>query len=538
MRSHSALTKLQTILIIDLIIIAAAAGGFIYIQSLPASPLDPAKIQLNDLAITPIQATIGQTITITFNATNLGEGKGTYETNLIVDNVSEQTQTIELLGGETKTVTVTILATTEGTHTVKIDNLEGTFNVISKFTLSDLVINRTQASIGEPVGISLKVTNRQSQPEEYSLTLLINGETKETKTGQIDGNAIISVLFEVVEQNQGTYQVTIGSLSDSFEVLPAAPPARPAEFEVNNLAIDPQVAEANMPVQILVNVTNIGELSGSYSAELEVNGAIADTKTVQLSGGESTTLQFTVTQSAKGTYTVKVGNLTGTFSIEGPSTITLENMFVKPYEVWPGEPVTVTVKAKNSGTETSSLSLRLNIDSINVETKTITLEAGATQDVTFTVSSQTEGSHNVAVNTLTYGGFKVVKEGFHTLSVSTSPATGVKFKLNGVERQTFYSELLPIGETYTIEMPLTDPEGRYTFQKWDDGSTDPVKTVTLTNQLTVTAAFTGGSSCPSLYTWNGTHNVLARIYQLQRLNERRRNSIYFLQKQPLGLYPT
>jgi hypothetical protein len=166
MRSHSALTKLQTILIIDLIIIAAAAGGFIYIQSLPASPLDPAKIQLNDLAITPIQATIGQTITITFNATNLGEGKGTYETNLIVDDVSEQTQTIELVGGETKTVTLGIMATTEGTHTVKIDNLEGTFNVISKFTLSDLVINRTQASIGEPVGISLKVTNRQPQPEE------------------------------------------------------------------------------------------------------------------------------------------------------------------------------------------------------------------------------------------------------------------------------------------------------------------------------------------------------------------------------------
>jgi len=504
MRSHSALTKLQTILIIDIIIIASAAGGFIYIQSLPASPLDPAKIQLNDLAIAPIQATIGQTITITFNATNLGEGKGAYEANLMIDNVSEQTQMVELLGGETKTVTFTILATTEGTHTVKIDNLEGTFDVISKFTLSDLVINRTQVSIGEPVGISVKLTNRQSQPEEYSLTLMINGEVKETKTGQIDGDVIISVLFEVVEQNQGTYQVTVGSLSGSFEVLPAAPPAKPAEFEVNNLVIDPQVAEANTPVQISVNVTNIGELSGSYTAELEVNGVIADTRTVQLSGGESTTLQFTVTHSAKGAYTVKVGNLTGTFSIEGPSTITLENMFVKPYEVWPGEPVTVTVKAKNSGTETSSLSLRLNIDSISVETKTITLEAGAIQDVTFTASSQTEGAHNVAVNTLTYGGFKVVKEGFHTLSVSTSPATGVKFKLNGVERQTFYSELLPIGETYTIEMPLTDPQGRYTFQKWDDGSTDPVKTVTLTNQLTVTAAFTGGSSCPSLYTWNGT----------------------------------
>jgi hypothetical protein len=169
------------------------------------------------------------------------------------------------------------------------------------------------------------------------------------------------------------------------------------------------------------------------------------------------------------------------------------------------------VKANNPGEE-SSLSLRLVIDDTVVETKTITLAAGASQDVIFTTtapplatSAQNSQTHSVAVNTLTYGGFKVVKEGFHTLSISTSPATGVKFKLDGVERQTFYSELLEAGKSYTVEMPLTDPEGRYTFQNWDDGSTNPVRVVTLTTQLTVTASFTGGSSCPSLYMWNGSN---------------------------------
>jgi hypothetical protein len=56
-------------------------------------------------------------------------------------------------------------------------------------------------------------------------------------------------------------------------------------------------------------------------------------------------------------------------------------------------------------------------------------------------------------------------------------------------------------------MPLTDPQGRFTFQKWDDESTIPSKTITLTTQITVTASFTGGSSCPSLYMWNGTNYV-------------------------------
>ena len=108
MHSRSALTKLQAVLLVDLIIIAAARGGFIYIQSLPAASIDPADIQLTELTITPIQATVGQTITIVVNATNLGDERGSYEANLMVNGVSEQTQTVQLLGGETKVINSTL----------------------------------------------------------------------------------------------------------------------------------------------------------------------------------------------------------------------------------------------------------------------------------------------------------------------------------------------------------------------------------------------------------------------------------------------
>ena len=79
MYSRSALTKLQAILLVDLIIIAAAAGGFVYIQSLPAASIDPANIQLTELTITPTQAIVGQTIIVVVNATNLGDERGSYK---------------------------------------------------------------------------------------------------------------------------------------------------------------------------------------------------------------------------------------------------------------------------------------------------------------------------------------------------------------------------------------------------------------------------------------------------------------------------
>ncbi len=507
MYSQSALSKLQAILLIDIIIVAAAAGGFIYLQSLPSTPLDPAAIQLTDLSINPSQAAIGESIKINFNATNLGVEKGSYVANLTVDDTLILSQTIVLSGEETKVVEFVITNSVEGTHTAKVGNLEETFTVLSKFTLSDLAINRTQASIGEPIGISVKVTNRLEQNEQYSVTLSVNGATTQTKTGQVSGGETVTVLFEVSEQNEGTYSVKIGNLDGTFQIMPAAPPAKPAVFEVNNLIIDPQVTQSNIPAQISVNVTNIGELTGSYAVELKVKDVLKETKTAQLSGGESTTVQFTVTEAAIGTYSIKIGSLTGELSVQGPSTVQLDNMFVKPYEVWVGDTIAVTVKTSNPGSETSSISLKLVVDNVTKETKTVTLAAGAKQDVVFTTKAETEGSHNVAVNTLTYGGYKVVKNGYHTLSVSTSPATGVKFKLNGVEHATFYSELLPVGQSYTVDMPLTDPQGRFTFQKWDDESTIPSKTITLTTQITVTASFTGGSSCPSLYMWNGTNYV-------------------------------
>ena len=389
---------------------------------------------------------------------------------------------------------------------VKIGNLEGTFTILATFRLSDLSINRTEAKVGEPIGISVKVTNRAEQSGNYSLTLIINDTATETKTGQLDGGASTSKLFEIVEQIEGTYFCKIGSLNGTFKINPAAPPPRPAEFNVTNLIIDPTVTQPNAPVKISVNVTNVGELSGSYSLDLKVNNTMIETKTVQLSGGETTKAEFNVTETTKGTYSVKVGNLTGEFSVRDPSKITLSNMYVKPYEVWVGQSVTVVVTATNPAADASSLSVKLMVDGEVVETKTVQLAGGASATVEFNVTAKSEGSHKIAVNTLTGGGFKVVKTGYHTLSVSSSPVVGVDFTLDGVAHKTFYSELLPVG-TYTVAVPATDPTGRFTFESWDTGARSPSITVNLQSQITVTASFTGGSSCPSLYVWNGTDYV-------------------------------
>ncbi len=497
-----ALTKLQIALLIDIIVVASAAGGYFYVGTIPPSSLDPANVQLVNLMVTPAEAALGQTVQISVNVTNVSGSAGVYSANLMIDETPKMSNETTLQAGETKTLIFTFSDIGEGRHVVKIGNLEETLTVLSVFKLSDLAINRTEAGVGEPIGITLKITNRQETSANYSLSLSINGAVTQTKTGELEGAASKSELFEVVEQVEGTYVFKIGDLNGTFTITPSAPPPKPAEFSITDLIIDPSVAEPNAVVTVSANVTNVGELSGDFSVDFKVNGIAKGTKTGTLSGGESAIAQLNITEANLGNYTVSVGDLAGQFSVQAASKIALTNLYVKPYEVWIGEKVTVVVSANNPDSTTSSKSLRFLVDGELLETKTITLAGGANGTVEFTTTAQTEGSHKIIVNELTYGGYKVVKTGYHTLSVSSSPVVGIEFTLNGVKHTTFYSELLPVG-TYTLVVQQISPSGRATFDSWDTGSKSLTLEVNLQIQTTVTAQY-AGESCPSLYVWNGT----------------------------------
>ena len=517
MLSKKAITKLQTILLIDIVIVAIAASGYFYVSSLPGPSLSLNQVQFVGLTVNPPQALLGQSVSVSVNVTNIGGETGTFTVNLILDSATNQVQVVKLASGETKTVQFALTSSTEGVHIVAIGTLEATLTVINNIELSDLAINRTEAKVGEPIGISLKITNQAQEAGNYSVSLTINDSPVQTKTGQIEPTSSASVLFEVVEQTEGTYRFEIGNLNGTFTITYAAPPPKPAEFIVANLTIDPDVTQPGITVNVSARVTNLGETSGTYTATFSVNGEEKGSQSLQLSGGETGIVAFTDTENVKGTYTIKIGNATGTLSVQDASSIKLTGMIVRPYEVWAGETVTVTVKGSNGGTQTSSLSLKLKIgpatSDLNViETKTLTLNAGADGSVDFTITAPALQ----AGDSLTYlvdvngvqGGFMVVRNGYHTLNVQISPRGDAKFTItfpNGTsqEHTTFWSALLPEG-TYTVAMPATDPTGRITFQSWDDGSTSLSRTFTLTSRITLTATYTGGNSCPSLFMWNGT----------------------------------
>ena len=95
-----------------------------------------------------------------------------------------------------------------------------------------------------------------------------------------------------------------------------APILSAAFFQVSDLTVTPSEVEPGDDVTVSVLVTNVGEESGGLGVELELDGAVADIKAVTLDGGASTTVSFSVSSDERGSHTVEVGGLSGSFTVE------------------------------------------------------------------------------------------------------------------------------------------------------------------------------------------------------------------------------
>jgi hypothetical protein len=115
-------------------------------------------------------------------------------------------------------------------------------------------------------------------------------------------------------EDAGTYTVTASKAKylDASEEIKVAFPS--AEFELADLTF-PAETSANKKFTITVDVTNAGDADGTYLAELVVDGTAADSTSIDLDVGETTTVEFTHKISKAGTYTIEIGSESGEIAV-------------------------------------------------------------------------------------------------------------------------------------------------------------------------------------------------------------------------------
>jgi hypothetical protein len=94
------------------------------------------------------------------------------------------------------------------------------------------------------------------------------------------------------------------------------PRPRPATFELSNFSVTPAEAFIGDMVTITADVSNTGEITGTYTAVLTINGVTVETKDILVAGGATETVTFTVVRDEAGTYNIGVNGLTRTLTVK------------------------------------------------------------------------------------------------------------------------------------------------------------------------------------------------------------------------------
>jgi len=109
----------------------------------------------------------------------------------------------------------------------------------------------------------------------------------------------------------------IAAISACAPSVPIQAPVaqKPATFQVGLISLAPAVAMVGDTVTVSTVVTNTGDLAGSYTAALMVNGRQVDSKDVQVAPGSNQGIAFQLTENASGTYNLAVGSSTATLTV-------------------------------------------------------------------------------------------------------------------------------------------------------------------------------------------------------------------------------
>ena len=185
--------------------------------------------------------------------------------------------------------------------------------VLAKFQLGNLTINPFEASVGQPINVSVGVVNEGDVEGSYSLSFKINDSVVQTQQVALSANESQDVTFRTSEASDGIYNVTVGNLAGIFTVT-ATPLPMPTTLTAANM-VCPLEAWPGQLVNVSVEVSNTGNGNISYSLPFFVNGAVAQSVQVQLAAGTSENVTTALTESNNGTYVVSAGGQNAQFTI-------------------------------------------------------------------------------------------------------------------------------------------------------------------------------------------------------------------------------
>ena len=175
------------------------------------------------------------------------------------------------------------------------------------FVVSNLTVIPFEVGEGDPVNVSVSVTNVGDLSGSLSLNLTINDTAGPSKAITLAGNSTGTLQFATTAGGEGTYAVVVGDKSGSFSVKAVPPPPLPPGLKVSNILVEPLEGWPNQPVTVSFDLSNTGTDNVlAYPLPVSVNGQVATTISVTVVAGATSHYNATVNGTELGKYTPSI----------------------------------------------------------------------------------------------------------------------------------------------------------------------------------------------------------------------------------------
>ena len=167
------------------------------------------------------------------------------------------------------------------------------------------------------------------------------------------------------------------------------------EYRNRSIARDPVRLAAGETLELAVEASNTGSVSGSYAITLSVDGEPVATRSETLAAGSETTERFAHTFADPGEYEVRVGSETLTVVVSEPAPVLVRGVSTDADRVTAGEQVTATATLANDAAVPAGSDVEFRVDGEPLATAPVRLDAGA--ETTATRALTLDASGEVAV---------------------------------------------------------------------------------------------------------------------------------------------
>jgi CARDB len=306
-----------------------------------------------EASVSATTVTTEETLEVTATVENRGDSEGTFNAELRMDDVIVQTESVTIPAGGTETVTFSGEFAEPGEYAVSVNGESAATVVVElpppEFEVRETSIDRTTVPIGEGIEVTATVANVGGRAGTFGAELRVDGLSVATREVRIEAGAEESVTLTHTFTGPGEYAVGVNGVAvDTVRVAP------PAAFEITATAVDRRLIAVGEGIEVTATVTNVGNLAGTTTVELERDGAVIGSREETLAPAETVTVHFRAEFAEPGAYELNVASTGGpTASESGVGTVYVRECSIAVSE-------TVTVESRSS--QEYAFDLKENVD--------------------------------------------------------------------------------------------------------------------------------------------------------------------------------